>query len=170
MHVENQRAWNIFNEIHFKYLYWFAVTPVHRSRLFPPPKRKSIYLKHQSNFILFILVHIFELTVKMSPRVKKKNFIPDNATVSLAISSENRWASRHHECGGIVRKAYNGFFDSSWTFDAYNETASVRKMRKLNENQKYTLFMNDGIGLKLVHLSLNKLFKIKIFKSNLNLL
>lgn len=70
-----------------------------------------------------VTVHL--LTVKMSFRVRKKNFNPDKATVSLTTSSEKRYASLHHDCFGIARNTLIDFFDSSWMYDANSETATV---------------------------------------------
>lgn len=55
----------------------------------------------------------------------------------------------HQEYRGIVRSVSYVFFDSSWTYDACNETANVLVIRKVNENQKYNLVIKKGIGLKV---------------------
>lgn len=53
----------------------------------------------------------------------------------------------HQDSAGQARKARTGFFDSSLISALYNETANVREIRKINENQKYTVWAMDGIGL-----------------------
>lgn len=73
--------------------------------------------------------------------------MPDNATTSLVTSSEKRLTSKHHESFGTARNALNGPFDSSLIEAEYSETANVRAIRNINENQKYRAWATDVIGL-----------------------
>lgn len=78
----------------------------------------------------------FGLTVKMSLRVRKKNFIPENATVSATTCSQKRCTSVHQELVGNARRTSISFFDSSSISDEYKETANVRDIKNISENQK----------------------------------
>lgn len=62
--------------------------------------------------------------------------MPDNATVSLVTSSEKRFTSKHHASLGTARNAWMGFLDSSWMPAEYSETANVRDIKNMSENQK----------------------------------
>lgn len=75
-------------------------------------------------------------TLNISCLVRKKNCMPDKATFPLTTSSVNRCTSMHHDPCGTDRSTSIGLFDSSWMPAEYSDTASVRVMRKINENQK----------------------------------
>lgn len=75
--------------------------------------------------------------LKINFRVRKKNSIPDKVTVLKRTSSKSRLASVLNELDGTARRILIGFFDSSWIRAANSETANVRKIKKIKENQKY---------------------------------
>lgn len=75
-------------------------------------------------------------TLKINFRVRKKNFMPDKATRLERMSPKNRFVSAFHKCDGTSRRTSIGFCDSSLIAAARSDTANVRKMRKVNENQK----------------------------------
>lgn len=86
-------------------------------------------------------------TVKISLRVKKKNFIPVNAAALLVNSFQNRYVSLRDERRRTLCKMWSSFLDSSF-IDANSETANVLDITNDIENKKYALFTNEGIGLK----------------------
>lgn len=55
--------------------------------------------------------------------------------------------SMFQDAGGQDRIARIGFLDSLFKSALYNDTAHVRVIKNINENQKYTAWANDGIGL-----------------------
>lgn len=68
--------------------------------------------------------------------------------MSSFTSSEKRRTSKFQASRGTARNACMGLFDSSWMPAEYSDTANVRDIRKMSENQKYNAWTNDGIGLK----------------------
>lgn len=62
--------------------------------------------------------------------------MPDREVVLKTTSSNSRLASLFHEFDGIARRNMPGFFASSLMRAAKSETANVRMMRKIKENQK----------------------------------
>ncbi len=52
-----------------------------------------------------------------------------------------------HDEAGQARRARTGFLDSLFTSALYNDTAHVREIKNVNENQKYTVWEKEGIGL-----------------------
>lgn len=60
----------------------------------------------------------------------------DITDISQAESNTLYFTSRHHELDGQFRKKRSGIFDWSLIALENNETANVREMRKVNENQK----------------------------------
>lgn len=55
--------------------------------------------------------------------------------------------SIHQDSLGTALNISVGFFDSSFIPAAYKDTAKVRAIRNINENQKYTALVTDGILL-----------------------
>lgn len=79
------------------------------------------------------------LTLKIKGRVTKKNLSPDKAIFSLTSSEKNLFVSAFQHDEGRLRNTFAGFFDSSLTLAAENDTIMLRNMRKIREYQKYTI-------------------------------